>query len=345
MLPFPPYIVSPAATDPVPFTLPTQLRGDAFFHEDSGYFFLPMETAIRRIDPDSGAVVDFTPTGYDAQSAVNSGRAHILRKSADRLIISNRVSGASLKSIEIDTDDNSTVASVDITPVGGNSQAYADQAYCYMAGTDQLLAPFRTGGGLESYGRYGADNSGHVLDSASQNVLNSFTMKSNGVHIFYTTYNGVGNIGFGAFPVAGFPAGAAGYAAAIDQPSGFLSGLAGSMNLVAEYGGNAFTVGKNGTADKIAKLIQGSGVTLYTLDGTSQAYTCIASFDDGTFVVVNCDGDVRIVDSVGVTVGAPIVIGGGSTTTGGTVAAKKNSNRFLVGRMGSTYAVLYRARP
>lgn len=332
------------STTPVTFTLPTQLRGDAYFHEDNGFFYLPMETAIRRISQ-SGAVVDFTPTGYDAQSGVNTGQAHIMRKSADRLIISNRVSGASLKAIEIDTDDNSTVASVDITPIAANGQAYADRAFCYKAGTDELIAPFRQGSGLESYGRYKPDNTGHVLDDASQVVFNGFTPKANGVHIFYTTFNGVGSIGFGSFPVAGYPAGPVSYATAIGQDSGFLNGLAGSMNLHAEYGGNAFTVGRNGTADKIAKLIQGSGTTLYTLAGTSQQYTCIASFDDGTLIVVNGAGDVRIVDIAGNTQGAPIVTGLSKVGLAGTVAAKKNSDCFLVGRMATAYVKLYRTRP
>lgn len=326
----------------ITYVLPSQLRGDIYYHEDNGLFYLPLETVVRRINPVTGTVTDFTPTGYSFTAAVGSGRCQVLRKSATRLLFAGRVNGSAVKCIEVDTVAHTTIATVDITPLAGASQALPGAPYTYVPSSNDIHVPFLNAAGADSYGRYKPDNSGHVLDFTGSSPITAFTLRAAGDYLFYTSISAGDTAGFGYYPVAGFPAAAVGFSVAIRAGSSHIGSISASRNLVCDYAGDGYLTGKNGTTDRIAKCVIGGGApTLYTLAGSNQLYTAIASFDNGNLIVVNGGGDFRIINTSGTT-SRVVTTGLSNSGIGGTVAVKKNSIVFMIGRMATTYAKLYR---
>lgn len=153
-------------------TLPEKLMGPIYFSEDTLDFYMPMETMIRRHNPLTLANTDFTPTGY-ACSPITVGEARIMRKSSTRLLISNRISNASLKCIEIDTT-NATIASVAITN-GGASNPTSSAAFFYDAVADRVFAQFNNAANsIVTVGWYKPDNSVRTKASPEFAPVTSF---------------------------------------------------------------------------------------------------------------------------------------------------------------------------
>jgi len=162
-------VIAAVAYDISTITLPEALTGPIYWSPDSGDFYFPMRTIIRRHNPVTLANTDFTPTNYSAP-AVSVGLTRIMRKSATRLLISNKEAIGTLRCIEID-DTNATIASVAITN-NSSGNPVSLPAWFYDSVADRLFAPFVSGAGL-NVGTYKSDNSAITPSSPGFGTVNN----------------------------------------------------------------------------------------------------------------------------------------------------------------------------